>query len=177
MNKIKRISRLFRLLFQILFYLQPFFTALFWIFVKTPPANAIGIQLPVEPHYFTLNATIRTFGFLVSLIPTAFWMYGLHCLVKLFKNYEQGKIFVLKNALFYRNLGYTICIWFFVRFFYQALISLVVTFQNRPLHKSSIMIGLSNHDILLLIVGGVIILISWVMKEGYKLSEEQSLTV
>lgn len=49
-------------------------------------------------------------------------MFGLHCLTRLFKNYEQAHIFVVENVKYYRQLGYTFFLWIVKRWVYHLVI-------------------------------------------------------
>ncbi|MBU1926220.1 MAG: DUF2975 domain-containing protein [Gammaproteobacteria bacterium] len=181
MNKIATVSRKFRILFQILFYLTPLTLFIFWITFHTPYDffNKLGITVPImQGGTITVNGLTRILGFIVSMLPGSIFMYCLHQLARLLSNYEKGQIFIMDNINRYRKLGYALFAWVFCRaLIYEALISLVLSFQNTPPHKKFIMVGLSSFDLIALVTGGVILLISWVMKEAHQISKDQELTI
>ena len=55
--------------------------------------------------------------------------------------------------------------------------SLVMTFQNTGAGQKIIAINVDGMDFVVLITGGIILLIAWVMTEAQKVSEDQSFTV
>src|SRR5580698_5038331 len=104
MNKIQRVSRILQRVFLILLIALPICSVIFWFFMKVP--NALGIKtsfLPwVEASMQQPDFPERLVGFIVNLIPLSIQMFCLYSLIKLFKLYEQGKIFTLKNVKYIR---------------------------------------------------------------------------
>ncbi|MBN1683980.1 MAG: DUF2975 domain-containing protein [Gammaproteobacteria bacterium] len=179
MEKIKTVSGRFRILFQLIFFTAPIGVFLFWLTVKTPHDvfTVFGISAGIiTGHMITLNALTRILAFFASLIPTGIFMYGLHQLIKLFRNYQKGKIFELKNVNYYRKLGYALLAWVLGGFLYDALISFILTFQNPHAHRI-IAIGINSGRIVSLFASGIIILIAWVMKEAYLIHEDGALVI
>lgn len=178
MDKIKKISKRFRILFQIIFYLTIPCVLWYWVVVRTPHDvfSMWGIVGESLSGYVTLNVLSRALGFIATLIPTGIMLYGLKQLIKLFKNYEAGKIFVFDNANYYYKLGYALLAWVIGGILYGGLLSFIITFQNKPGYRV-IGLSLSNFDVVTLIASGIIILIAWVMKEACKISQEQDLMI
>jgi len=103
MDKIKKFSRRFRLLLQIIFYLIPIFILWFWLVFHT--SHDIFVPLGIGAwllEFFgkpvTINALTRILGFIATMLPAGIMMYGIRQLIKLFKNYELEQIFTLANA-------------------------------------------------------------------------------
>jgi hypothetical protein len=100
---------------------------------------------------------------------------GLLTLIKLFKLYEKGKIFTRDNVRCFRRLGYILIIWTFTSVLYDVVISGILT--HAPIKPLLFGMSLRSADFTTLIIGGIILVISWVMNEGCKLEEEQALTI
>jgi hypothetical protein len=181
MNKIKRVSLCFRMLFQIAFITLPILVILSWIKAPAPLLTMAGdIAINMIPHDYPilhpLSTTTHLLGFLVSMIPVTVTLFTLHYLIKLFGLYEKGEIFSLQNVNLIRNIGYTLFIGQLINPIYDVLISLTLTWNNPPGHRlASITVDQTNIGILL--VAFMVILISWIMAEAYKLREEQQLTI
>lgn len=181
MNKIKRVSWFFRVLFQIIFVVWPLLLAIAWI--KAPAMLfTTYIQMDFIPRGYPVlhdwDVTTKLLGFLVSMIPVSFGLYVLYSLIKLFRLYEQGEIFSFQTVRRMRNAAYGLLIGQLVNPFYDLLISLTLTWHNPPhqhLRYASITVDQTNIGILLTSL--LIILISWIMMEGCKLREEQQLTI
>ena len=108
---------------------------------------------------------------MVNLAPLVLEMLCLYWLIELFKLYERGVIFTLQNVRYIRRLGLAFLAGEILKPFVQAGTTFVLS-----MHKEiSLMIG--SDDINTLFTALIILLIGWVMTEGCKLSEEQTLTV
>lgn len=103
-------------------------------------------------------------------------MYVLKVLTRLFRNYENGEIFSISNAESYQKLGYCVFYWVGGSVVYGTFMSLILSFNNPP-GERVIAISFVGMDLLTLIFGFVILIISWVMKEGYILADENSRTI
>jgi len=173
-NRIQRVSRYFRLLFTVLIFCTPLITLMYWLFFNNLPVG-FKTDLPVVIDQVLPLKTLLL-AFLVSLIPASVAVYGLTKLKELFKLYEKAIVFSKKNVECFHNLGYTLIYWVIANFIFVALISLALTFNNAS-GERVIVARFGISDISTLIIGAVVILVSWVMGEASKLEEEQALTV
>lgn len=183
MNKIQRTSLFFRVLFQITFLLLPLLTIITWVYAPAPLTllgnkiimNAFPQGYPIMQP-FSMNT--KLWGFTISLIPLMANLFVLYFLIKLFRLYEQGEIFTMNNVRYIRNTGYALLIGQLINPVYQALLSMALTWHNPP-HRGLrvISVSLDGTNIGIVLMSLLIVLISWIMAEGYKLKEEQQLTV
>jgi hypothetical protein len=184
MDKIKRVSLFFRVLFQIAFVITPIFLLIAWIYAPHQIHFLADIfvidNVPQNyPILAPLPLSAKILGFFISLIPTGVTLFVLYFLIKLFKLYERGEIFLIENVRYIRNIGYTILIGQLLNPVYQALISADLTWVNHTVQKgmrfASISFDSTNINILLMSL--FVILISWIMEEGCKLRDEQQLII
>ena len=181
MDKIKRISRLFRLLFQILFVALPIIYAYGWVIAPKPlimlshmfVIQVVPAGLPIL-HSFTTST--RIYGFLATLIPVGMTMLGLVFLIKLFRLYEQGIIFASQAVSCLRRLGYVLLVSQVLQMVYDLLISLTVTWHN-PVGHRMLAMTITGTNIAIVLAALLLLLISWIMAEACKLQEEQQLTI
>ena len=182
MNKIKRVSLCFRVLFQIVFcllFLQVLGVGVTWVIaphILSFLDGNIVFSLPNYPVLHPLSITTRLLGFLLSIIPIGIGILVAYFLVKLFQLYEQGEIFSLKNVIYIRNIGYTLLIGQLFNPLYDALMSLLLTWSNPP-HHHLVQVTVNGTNVGILFTSLLVILISWIMAEGHKLLEEHELTV
>lgn len=180
MDKIKKVSFIFRILFQSLFICLPIIVGMLWFFAPAVIGSKTGIILSAIPQSLEiaepLSASTKFLGFLIDLIPLAIIEFILYCLIKLFSLYEKAEIFTLKNVRYIKNVGYALLIGQLLNPLYQALLTMVLTWHNPPGHKV-ITISISGIDISLIFTGVLTILISWVMAEACKLQEDQKYTI
>ncbi|WP_305840644.1 DUF2975 domain-containing protein [Photobacterium leiognathi] len=182
MSKIEKNSRRVRKLFQTLLFLTPLLVIYFWLTVDTPydyltTTGMVQTSFDIDGWTDTpLTLNTRFVAMAVSLLLCSIIMYALKILVKLFKNYENNNIFTLENAMSYQKLGYCIFYWVGGGFLYQPIITLILTFNN-PVGDRMIAISFLGIDFLTVLFGFIVLIISWVMKEGYQLADEQNYTI
>ena len=175
LDRIKRISGKFRCLFTVLIISIPILTLLFWLFFNDLSKEFINNNFL---FVFTRPLPLSTLflAFIVSLIPASVAIYGIFTLRKLFTLYEQGVVFAATNVVCIRKLGYSLIAWVIANLVYLPLISVVLTRNNLP-GERSISAGISISDLATLIIGAIVLIISWVMSEASKLEDEQTHTV
>lgn len=188
MNKIQKVSSFLIITFNVLLIGIPVLFTLQWAAGKWKPVQYLKdmgffkqiVETPegmidLSKIQFTpLSWTIGYSSEIVGFIPV---FLGLLVLRRLFKNYMNNSIFTYDNAKDYRLLGW---LFFFNAVFFKPLsdtmLVLSATLPNPPGHRYiSLNFGTPNLEDLL--CAFLILVISWVMAEGYKLKEEQSLTV
>ena len=188
MHKIKRASFFFRILFQISFCLLPVLLILFWVIgptSPTPPTSSSSMKfgasfipgtIPMDAIALPLSNTTKLLGFLVSLIPALVTECTLYFLIRLFRRYEHGEIFTLQNVNYFKKIGYTLLIGEALHPIYYAILTTILSWNN-PIGKRYAAISITTPNLNVIVIAFLIILISWVMAEGYKLREEQQYTV
>lgn len=188
MDRIQKVSSYLLAIFNMLLVVLPLSLLILWLFMDYGPINnAITEGLffsPVETPEGVLNLgmikwdTLSKFiGIMASLLGILPILLGLIILKTIFRNYRKGEIFNITNAHQYKYLGYL--------FFLDGLVTkplsgllqvLAVTLTNSPGHRY-LSIGFGTPNLEALFCGVLVIVISWVMVEGYKLQEEQKLIV
>lgn len=179
MNKIQRVSLFLRVIFQIAFVVWPILLIMYWSFAQYLIPNFMHIISLIPSGLEILHPITTTdafFGILIGLLPSAIIMTILYFLIKLFKLYEQGKIFTVLNVKYIKNVGITMLIGQVVNFIYEALISFALTFHNPAGHKVAV-VTFGNADLYNIFTAIMVIVISWIMAEGCKLQEENQYTV
>src|SRR3990167_8519691 len=84
-------------------------------------------------------------------------------LFQLFGLYKQAEIFSLKNVNYIKKIGYTLLIGQLLDPFYQALMTVNLTWS---IHPKILAIGFSGTNIGIILMALLVILISWIMAEG-----------
>jgi hypothetical protein len=189
MNKIKRISLFFSIIFQIAFVGIILSEILTWLFAPQSlfalKANGFYMiplsyfaNLADSKHMMPLIFTPLTkfLCFLVNMIPASIELFILYSLIQLFRLYQKGNIFALQNVRYIRNVGYGLLATQLISPIYQALIGMALTSQNPPGHHFA-MFGISTTDLGMILIAFLIILVSWIMAEGCKLHDDQQLTI
>ena len=185
MNRIKRVSLFFRVVFQLLFVTWPIVLMMSWVNAPQPLILLHGIiqMNPIPATYskpqailHALSNSEKFFGFLASCMPMLIELFILYSLIKLFRMYEKGELFSIHHVRHIRNIGYALLIGQLIEPAYQLLMGFILTINNPPGHRF-LAITMDQTNIGMLLTALLVILISWIMAEGFKLSEEQQLTI
>ncbi|CAH0536831.1 DUF2975 domain-containing protein [Vibrio marisflavi] len=182
MPNIQKQSRRVRFILQCFMLLLPIMVCYFWLTVNTPDdyLTHLGIiNLSFDINKLThvpLSLLTRLLALIASLALSSIVIYALWNLVKLFRNYEQCDIFSLENAKLYQKLGYSVFYWVIGSIVYKTVIILILSFNNPP-GQRLLAISFGGADLLTLLFGLIIMIISWVMKEGYMIADENLHTV
>lgn len=183
MDRIKRVSLFFRVVFQILFIALPVILVIAW--VTSPESFVIMggvINMNFIPRSYVnnilhvLTPTDRLLGFAISSIPMLIELYILYSLIKLFGLYSKGEIFSVNNVRYIRNIGYALLLTQIVNPLYEGLMGVALTWHNPHGHRFA-SVTLDQTNLGIIFVALIVILISWIMAEGCKLREEQQLTI
>ena len=183
-KKIKQISRVMRLLLQIVFIALPVILAYAWWY------KPLGLHIPpsLSGHssfiisfipkglaiMHPLTVMDKVYGFLICLLPLGVMLTILFFMIKLFGLYAQGRIFSIANVQCLKLSAITLLIWeFILQPIYQILLSATLTWHNPPGHRVATL-TLSGIDMLLVFSAILVWLIAWIMAEGVKILEENT---
>jgi DUF2975 family protein len=172
--RIQSVSGKFNALFSFLIICVPVSILLFWLFFNSLPAGFKN-DLPVSTGN-SLSFLTLSLAFLVCMIPGSVTVYALLTLKKLFKLYEKAVVFSASNVDCFRRLGYTLIFWVIAKLISMPLLSIVLSLANPP-GERQLVAGIGATDIGTLVIGAIIVVISWVMNEACKLNDEQAYTV
>jgi len=138
--------------------------------ITTPEGVVNFIDLKLTP----LSRCIGVLGTVISQLP---FFVGILILKNLFQNYKKGQIFSLQNAKDYQYLGGLFFLYgILAKPIGEMLMILTATLSNPPGHRYiSLAFGTPNLEVLF--CGLLIVVISWVMIEAYKLQDDQKLTI
>jgi hypothetical protein len=182
-EQISRVSRFFRVLFQAVFISIVVLNVIAWpqapepLTFFTEGSGVIFSVIPSNiPILHPLTTIQKVYGFLISLVPLLIHLFTIYYLIVLFGLYEKGKIFFLENVRAIRRIGILLVAKQLVYPLYLAVMTPMLSWHN-PVGERVISTGFSGSNVGLLVVGVIIILVSWVMAEGCKLQEEHDLTV
>ncbi|PKG39784.1 DUF2975 domain-containing protein [Psychromonas sp. Urea-02u-13] len=182
MSNIQKQSRRARILFQVLLVLTPLSVCYYWLTVDTQFdfLTTLGIlQSSYDISSYTqlpLTVTTRVIATISSLFLCAIIMYALQVLIHLFRNYERNEIFSMNNTMSYQKLGYCLFYWVGASVIYGAILSVILSFNNPP-GERILSISFEGMDLLTIMLGFIILIISWVMKEGFILADENNHTI
>lgn len=189
MNRIKRVSYFFRIVFQLVFIGMPLLLMMAWATLPVSMETFSGaLRMSFIPQAYlasgshgtyilhALNDVERLLGCCVSTIPMSVDLFVVYSLIKLFSLYEQGEIFSIKNVKYIRYIGLGLLVGQLIHPMYEALMGVVLTWNNPPGH-GFVSITLDQTNMGMILTAMMVLLVSWVMAEGCQLHEEQQLTI
>lgn len=182
MQHVQKLSRFIRIIFQIFLVAIPLFTCFFWLVSGTPydfvsASGIVSFSSDVSAyatHPLTYGTKIVLC--LIDLLTDCIYLYALMVLIHLFRNYERCEIFSLDNVICYRKLSYSVFYWILGSLIQNTLFSVIASFHN-PVGQRVVNFGLNDSQVTAFIFGLVILIISYVMKEGYLLADENKNTI
>ena len=170
------------LICRLFIFLLPVGIVYFWLTIQTQYSylSTMGlVQFELDINQLTktpLSMQTRLISISVSLFYSMILMRALMLLITLFNSYKNGDIFTRENTQVYKKLGFSVFYWIMGGVFYHALMTLVLSFNNPP-GQRMFAVSFTGVDFLGLCVGFLIIMISWVMQEGYKIRDENIHTI
>jgi hypothetical protein len=189
MHHIQKVSTYFIWLFNLLLIVIPVLALSYWVLLDWEPFRYLTLQGlfsdnpiitpegPVKLSHLKLTPLSLSIGILGSLLYSLPIFLGVLVLKHLFQNYKKGVIFSPKNVKNYKYLGWILFLdALFVKPIGNMLLILAATLSNAPGHRY-ISISFGTPSLESIFYGLLIIVISWIMAEGYKLQEEQNLTI
>ena len=118
----------------------------------------------------------RLMGLGVDMIPTGIRMLSWWWLFLLFGCFTAGEIFTRNTVKYIRRTGWTVLIGAGFMPIHEALMTVALTIQNPP-GERMVAFSIDSANLEEIVIGGIIILVSWIMDEGRELRETEELTV
>lgn len=191
MNRIQKTSSYLLAVFNILIAMIPLYLIVQWIFISlktTDVSNVINffgmleqtIQTPegyVNLSNISWTPLLQLLGFSADIIGLLPFLISLFILKAIFKNYQKGEVFSVRNAIHYRRLGALFLLdALLIKSLSQTLMVLAVTFTNPP-GSRYLSISFGTPNLSSLFYGVLVIVVSWVMLEASKLHDEHKFTI
>ena len=168
--RIRRVSRIMSVLCVIGMVALPVWLAVGWWY----PQWLGGVYPQTEALWGApenLSAITRTLGFLVSMVPAGLLIYGLSRLRAMFGLYQGGEIFSARAARCLQHFAVAVLLQAILNPIAGAAHSVIVTFHNPP-GERMLTLSLGNAEYSAVLLGGLLLVIAWIMGEGAKMADE-----
>jgi hypothetical protein len=109
----------------------------------------------------------------ITAVPVGVLLFGLWQVRTLFLNFADGHVFTLASARLLRNFAGSVLAQAILGPVSSTALMLAFTLNNPP-GTRQLVITLSSQDYLALIVGGVLLAVSWVMVEATRIADENA---
>lgn len=146
-----------------------------WLVAGWAPTVARDMaNLHDEP--ITLTPMVRLIGFACSTLYLAVLVRGLWVARSLFRRLADGQVFEQETGVLLRRFGIALVVYAALTPFVGTLMAWLVTMRN-PTGERLLRFGISDHEIVLAIVGTLILTTGAVMAEAARMAEENRLIV
>jgi hypothetical protein len=125
-----------------------------------------GQGLSLSPGHLIAAAAI-------TAVPVGVLLFGLWQVRALFLKFADGQVFTLASARLLRNFAGSVLAQAILGPLSSTALMLAFTLNDPP-GTRQLVITLSSHDYLALIVGGVLLAVSWVMVEATRIADENA---
>jgi hypothetical protein len=131
--------------------------------------GSVGANL--EPSFF-----LKLIAATVDGISCLFLLLGIIYLVKILNCYIAGELFSKNIMRLYRKLLWAAFAWTVYNPIKVPILSLVTTYNNAVGHRV-LTLSFKGDDVLHIFIVGSLLVINFLMREAYKLKQEQDFTV
>jgi hypothetical protein len=135
------------------------------------PERALELLRRYASKPFHVSAQTCAAGALFSLIPSVVLLLALHRLWGLFGEYERGRVFSRRALVCLRGFASWLLVDAVVSPIYNALMSVVATWENGP-GRRELNVQFGSDDYTQLLFGLVVLAISTVMVEAARVAED-----
>jgi len=169
-RRIKIVSTLLQLACAAYLIGAPLLWLLLWLNFETlGPQWSTLANMPLLPEYIGLWN--KLLGALITAIPIVLMMRGVLHLQKLFAQFRQGKLFSESGASHLHVFAWMLFITMLLTPFIGALLSVVLT-MNNPEDQRAVVFTLGSNNLNQLFMAGTLFAITWTLREGYRLRQE-----
>jgi hypothetical protein len=141
-----------------------------WLVPELAPYAARGMaNLQDDP--ITLTPQVRTIGLVASNLYLAILVWGLFVARNLLRRLAKGLVFETETGVLLRRFGLSLVLYAAAAPPFATGMAWLVTMLNAP-EKRQLRIGLSDHEIVLAIVGVVILTTGSILAEATRIAEE-----
>lgn len=172
-SKIKRLSAAMQLFCSLLITALPIWLIWFW-YNYEQNLSALSIANPnvlLDSQYIHIYQPIlaAAISALFMLLP----LWGLWHLRRLFKLFRSGVFFTEKSVRHMHIFALTIFISALLKPISSALLSVVLTLENPPGQKA-LAISFGSNEISQIFMAGVLIAVTWILREGQRIASENA---
>ncbi len=144
--------------------------AILWLVPDWAPLVARWLSgLQEDP--ITLTPAVRWMGLAVSTLYLAILVRGLWVARELFVRLAGGNVFEVATGVLLRRFGRALVVYALLAPFIGTAITLLITMHNPP-HQHVLRFGISDHEVVLAIVGTLVLTTGSVMAEAARLAAE-----
>jgi Protein of unknown function (DUF2975) len=135
--------------------------------------NLLLARLGQAGHGLSLSTGHLISAAAITAVPVGILLFGLWQVRALFLNFVDGHVFTLASARLLRDFAGSVLAQAILGPISSTALMLAFTLDNPP-GARQLVITLSSQDYLALIVGGVLLAVSWVIVEATRIADENA---
>ena len=135
--------------------------------------NLLLARLGQAGHDLSLSPGRLIAAAAITAVPVGVLLFGLWQVRALFLKFADGQVFTLASARLLRDFAGSVLVQAILGPISSTALMLAFTLNNPP-GARQLVIALSSQDYLALIVGGVLLAVSWVMVEATRIADENA---
>jgi len=135
--------------------------------------NLLLARLGQAGHGLSLSTGHLIAAATITAVPVGVLLFGLWQVRTLFLNFVNGHVFTLASARLLRDFAGSVLAQAILGPVSSTALMLAFTLDNPP-GARQLVITLSSQDYLALIVGGVLLAVSWVIVEATRIADENA---
>jgi len=119
----------------------------------------------------TLSTEVKMMGLLLSTLHLGILAYALFAVARIFRMFARGDWFSPDISRCLQRFGIALLLFGAVTPLVRALLTVIITMQNPP-GQRMLAIGFSSNDFVLVLVGTLIIMLGYTMREAVRMADE-----
>lgn len=175
LSRVQNLSRWIHSFLAICIAIIPVYYVSYWFLLNQYPLMSVSSSpVVIAPHQLPIE--IQAVGFLSSLLPLSALIYILSNLRKIFSFYKDGIVFSFEHVVLFKKTSKFLIVWVPLSIVYESVKSVLFSWSN-SIGERVLSIGFGSEELTVVTVAIFIYVISWVMDEGRKLTEEHQMTI
>lgn len=144
----------------------------YWLNPETTEYTARSMAT-VPTGQITLTLTVKLLGVLLSSVQVGLLAFALFAVAEVFSVFAKGEWFVASIGQQLHRFGLALALYGATCPLMRTLMALLVTWNNPPGQKL-LLIGFNGNDFVLALVGVLILLLGYAMREASRIADENS---
>ncbi len=170
LSRVRSVSRLMAGLTLAMMLLAAAAYAVFWL-NEAAVARFLEGHLSTAADHFALTPKIWATAFAISLLPVLFYLFGLWQVWLLFRAFARGQVFAEATGRRIGWIGVVIAVLPLVSILAGSAWSVAASIDNPP-GERELSVSLSGVDLLGVLLGILLVIIGWVIREAARIADE-----
>lgn len=146
--------------------------AAYWLIPEAAEYTARTMSA-IPTYQITLSLPVRLLGLLLSSLQLALLVFALFAVAKVFRAFSNAEWFVPQIGQHLHRFGLGLALYGATSPLVRTLMAIIVTWNNPP-GKRLLIISFTGNDFVLALVGVLILLLGYAMREATRIADENN---